>query len=1179
MGEDNAAVGHCEMADQSTSGSTSVTESTLERANSAVRYDVFLSYSRSDSYLAAEINDFLRGAGLKVFFDRDELLAGRRWIDDLEKALGESRSAIVLIGPAGFGNTQQYERQLALIRHAKEPTFSVIPTLLPGTIDPPASFLNILTWVDLRALNDARNDTPKKQDLLKALANAVQAGTTDVDSLRDALCPYRGLDSFREEDAALFFGRGSTDDPGTPLGELARKVQEQNFVAVVGRSGSGKSSLVFAGLLPALRQRRDQFWDIVTVRPGANPLRALAECFNPRNSDDGPTAYTSRIGKEVDALRDSSDPELLRHLVAYHLKTGGKGNERLLLYVDQWEELYAQAPRPEEKDRAERHRTDVERFITLLVRASEPRSDHAPICTVIISVRADFYDHLIRHKELGRILPRQQVNIGAMSKDDLRRTIFEPAAKVGLTFDPPALVDKILDETGNDEGMLPLLQYALKETWANRDGKRLTTAAYDQSGGVKGAIIKTADKAFAMLSSEQKHSASQLFLRLVSPGEGQEDSRVRAAKPANVGQQKIVEMFSGPRTRLLVTGSDGSGRGTVEVAHEALIRTWPKLRAWIDDNRGKLRARSAVLQSRNEWEANGRRRDLLLRSGYQLERARELLKDPGDVSVEDIADYIEESKKREDRASLLYSLMVLFLAISAPVSIAAAVGIWFFFHEAKTNLRSGTKALSVLTDVIDKRVLLTARVAEANQLLTAAEGAVKQFPEGAASDPGVALELARLKLTSADLEMLRKLGNAPTTLSNARSASTALTAIVDADKNNLEARYELAHSEILIGRVLADSDPFEAQDSFNAAIKRLNAILAESGGNTSPADLTKQLSDAKVYLGDLLIDKFNKLDEAKKFYDEARDDLKQLQSAFPKTYGIDRDIAWAINKQADVQLRERNIAGALDGYQEARDRLKLIDDSGHLWDNADWVYTLVIIDNNIALLQRDLGMYGSAIETLKEARADLYELVHHHDPDNLSWKSTLGWTLDNAGWLYFLSARGDRDRLELARTTFVQALQIRDGLLSGTQHDLGDAGRSANNAATNPTYPVWQSDADYTRANIDVVIATETDLDGNHCSAAQKFIEASALNNKATTGDMERQALRTMWILDWGAAAYRAAGDMVDAQHLLQEATDISKKYIAKTKLQAFRDESSTIQNELTEIQGLGGRGQCPTAQ
>jgi WD40 repeat protein len=326
--------------------------------------------------------------------------------------------------------------------------------------------------------------------------------------------------------------------------------------------------------------------------------------------------------------------------------------DQLLLYVDQWEELYAQAPSSGDKERYTQYAVDVTRFIDLLLTAART----APV-TVVGTVRADFYDPLIGHPEVRALLPTRQVLLAKMTRSELESTIVEPAKKVGLSFDPPGLVQRILDEAGEDEGMLPLLQYALKESWALRKVNTVTADSYARSGGVREAIRTTAERTFAALSAEDQHAARQLFLRLVTPGEGQEDTRARAAMPSEPAQRRIVDEFAGPRTRLLVTGSDRAQQATVEVAHEALIRTWPRLREWIDTNREKLRARTAVLQAKTEWEQNHRREDLLLR-GFALERAKALLADPGDLTIDDIQEFIarssarEESERKEKEAAL-----------------------------------------------------------------------------------------------------------------------------------------------------------------------------------------------------------------------------------------------------------------------------------------------------------------------------------------------------------------------------------------------------------------------------------------------------------------------------------------------------------------------------------------------
>ena len=253
-------------------------------------YDVFISYSRADAKPAAHIDSFLRANGLSSFIDNRELEPGRLWVPGLERAMNSAKAVVVLLG-ARLGNTQQYERQFALVRQTRDPTFPVVPVLLPGTTsDRPFDFLHLLTWVDLSKVAQV-SDAPGE---LTQLLAAVRGEAESV--VQEAICPYRGLDAFREEDAAFFYGRGSAVD------ELVRKVREHAFVLVVGRSGSGKSSLVYAGLLPTLRQARDQFWSVLSLSPGRFPLRALAAAFNPHAEGQGIAEYEEKIGNEAERL-------------------------------------------------------------------------------------------------------------------------------------------------------------------------------------------------------------------------------------------------------------------------------------------------------------------------------------------------------------------------------------------------------------------------------------------------------------------------------------------------------------------------------------------------------------------------------------------------------------------------------------------------------------------------------------------------------------------------------------------------------------------------------------------------------------------------------------------------------------------------------------------------------------
>ena len=588
---------------------------------------------------------------------------------------------------------------------------------------------------------------------------------------------------------------------------------------------------------------------------------------------------------------------------------------------------------------------------------------------------------------------------------------------------------------------------------------------------------------------------------------------------------------------------------------------------------GWIRQHTEYGEAARRWTAGGRPGGLLLRSPV-LEDAEHWIASRPRGAPEPTADtqeFVAESRRGATRRR---NILTGSLAAGLLVALALAGLAYWQRNVALTNLHAGTNALSVLTGVIDKRILPRARVTEVTELLAAAADAVKQFPNEASNDPGVALELARLKLISADLEKLRMLGNAPDILKNASSAAAALAVIVKAN-NDLGAQYELAHSKILIGQVLTDNEPAKALPVFEQSIDTLTTLIKENPNDAAQPDWRLELSIAEEYLGDLLLTKFNETERAKRNYDAARDELETLQRIHPQISELDRDIAWAVNKQADVKLRNRDNLGALETFKDARDRLKKLEQSGHLWDDPNWVYTLVIIDNNIGLLQNDMSDPAGAIDTLKEAESHVDELVHRHDPNNVWWRGTLGWTLDNEGWIVFLSAGDAPDRLELARQTLARASQIRNDLNSEAQQR--SAAPLAIDADSNSVNPLWQSDASFTAANLDAVIARVMDLAGDHCMAARKFADAAKINGETVLRDPEAQALRTMQFLDWSANAYRAASDTIDAVLELNKAVDAAKQYLPTTKHQKLKDQVSAIQNELADIGSTPSGPQCPT--
>jgi WD40 repeat protein len=584
-------------------------------------FDVFLSHSHADRDAVERLGRALRAHGLTVFVDRWYLVAGQSWPETLEKHLRDCRAVAVCIGASAMGAWQQREHYKALDRQAHEPGFPVIPVLLPGADDPALGFLGLNTWVDLR---QGPEDEVTIEILTRAARGLPPGEAALVPDPRGAICPYRGLLPFREEDAAFFIGREAF------MATLLEKVRSSSLVAVVGASGSGKSSVVRAGLVPALRRGADNHvWEILTLTPGPTPLHALLAALSPPPEDMSRAARLARIEGDVSLLRERG---LTIDVFARDIFSDQLGTDRLLLVVDQWEELYTQAKSID----------DRQRFLDLILQATADGS-----VTVVLTLRGDFYGRALEDRAFADRLQNAVVNLGPMRREELERAVTEPAAKVGLGFED-GLVDRILEEVGSEPGNLPLLEFLLTELWARRERGLLTHGAYAAIGGVKGAIATRAEAEVERLTPEQREALRRVMIRLVTPGEGQADTRARAQIPSgDAAAEAVVRLFAD--ARLLTTGFDEvTGHETVEVSHEALIREWNTYRGWVDADREFLRTVERVKDAMRAWaEEEADKDSRLLAPGRPLEEARELLSRPHAL-IDDIRPFIEVSIAHDD---------------------------------------------------------------------------------------------------------------------------------------------------------------------------------------------------------------------------------------------------------------------------------------------------------------------------------------------------------------------------------------------------------------------------------------------------------------------------------------------------------------------------------------------------
>ncbi|WP_330290691.1 nSTAND1 domain-containing NTPase [Streptomyces sp. NBC_00576] len=409
------------------------------------------------------------------------------------------------------------------------------------------------------------------------------AGATVPGTGRDrGDCPYRGLYAFREQDAPLYHGRSSV------VRRLARTIGHASLAGVVGASGSGKSSLVHAGLIPALR--RQEHWAVAAFRPGSHPYTALAgalvELAHPEATvEQNAVAAASMAERMRNGGIGSFIEQIVRRL-----------DRPLLVFADQFEELFTHS----------RDRQDIDQFLDHLADFAQEHPGGTSRAKVILTLRGDFYGRAIAHRRFSDVLQDHVVNLPPMNRVELRSAIVEPARARQLDLED-GLVDRILDDVGSEPGHLPLLEFALTLLWDRQSSGKLTHAAYEAVGEVVGAIATRAEEMYSTLSPQQQDTARQLLTRLVrvAPiGEEGEDARRRTPVAELTGLARVDEVIAAlTDARLLVTDSDERAMPTVEVSHEAVIRNWGRLRTWLDGDRQFLLWQQRTRRRYEDWRA------------------------------------------------------------------------------------------------------------------------------------------------------------------------------------------------------------------------------------------------------------------------------------------------------------------------------------------------------------------------------------------------------------------------------------------------------------------------------------------------------------------------------------------------------------------------------------------------
>jgi DNA-binding SARP family transcriptional activator/ABC-type glycerol-3-phosphate transport system substrate-binding protein len=443
---------------------------------------------------------------------------------------------------------------------------------------------------------DPKARYPNADAFVAAVEATVESTATPVESATAGLHnPYKGLRSFEVSDAADFFGRERVVE--RLIARLGAGGSGGRFVALVGPSGSGKSSVVKAGLLPALRLGAlpgSADWFVVEITPGRHPYEEL-EAGLLRIAVNPPASLLEQVTDGQSGIRRA-----VRRVLPERAQ--------LLLVLDQFEELFTLAPNATARS-----------FLDALAAAVE---DPLGGLRVVATLRADFYDRPLGHRAVGELLRRGTEVITPMAPEELERAVTGPAERLGVRFEP-GLVAEIVADVSDRPGALPLLQYALTELFDQRRGPLIRLAAYRQLGGVSGALVRRAEALYGGFDPPAREAARQVLLRLVTLGEGTEDVRRRALRQelTAIGDSSVeVVLDAFGRHRLLSFDRDPVTRGpTVEIAHEALLTEWDRLRGWIDEGRDDVRQQRRLSAAAAEWQDADRVPAYLLR-GPRLEQ-------------------------------------------------------------------------------------------------------------------------------------------------------------------------------------------------------------------------------------------------------------------------------------------------------------------------------------------------------------------------------------------------------------------------------------------------------------------------------------------------------------------------------------------------------------------------------
>ncbi len=723
---------------------------------------VFISYSRRNKAFAERLARDLDDAGLEVWIDFRQISGGELWQNEIFRGIERSEFVIFCMSPASIASEWCNREIMA----AREQNKLIIPIMIVDAYDDLKHSENLSWILDVHFISFVAGYEQAYSQLLDSLPGSRPVGVYDEFDPTQAQNPFKGLEAFQQTDAHFFFGRERM------IQRSLKRMQETRFLAFVGASGSGKSSLVRAGILPALRSGKipsSETWRTALFTPGANPLEALVTRIMPYLQEDN-TRTMERV------IQNIQDPEIVNQYVD-NILGDAPDESRLLIIIDQFEEIFTRASASE-----------AQAFVNTLVRiATSPNTR----LQFIVTMRADFFGSLSGYPSLAQLFEQQNmIIVTEMTAANIRRAIEGPVSAVGLKYED-GLVDRILDDVRSQPGSLPLLQYALRQLFDKRQGATLTHEAYDEVGGVRRALAQHAEEIYSELSQVQQETTRRLLLRLVEVGDSGEATRRRVPRSElkfdDIDTQEVdevINMLTAAGSRLLIASreitTEEASQSTpitwLEVSHEALIREWDRFKTWVSSRLEDLQYSTELRKLSHDWEVSGRDPAYLL-VGKRLTRA-EVWIEKGDSS--DLQrDYIDASLQKRDQqdiaekerqqrelalerknASRLRLLAVVLVIgfVGAIVAVIVAVTQNNELEAITGQLSQRTIELEEQSTVLEEQSIELARTVEESQSLALSAEADRLFSDRD-TDLAIALGLQSTGITNPPIRVQSTLNN------------------------------------------------------------------------------------------------------------------------------------------------------------------------------------------------------------------------------------------------------------------------------------------------------------------------------------------------------------------------------------------------------------------------------------